>query len=90
MFCCHAFQPGSSSFLLVLVGDRAPEILSREGHGKPVDWWSLGALLFDMLTGSPPFFANNRKKTMEKILKAQVRFPPYMVVKKEKKEKKAR
>ncbi len=57
---------------------RAPEILSREGHGKVVDWWSLGALLFDMLTGTPPFSANNRKKTMEKILKAQVRFPQYM------------
>ena len=24
----------------------------RSGHGKAVDWWSLGALLFDMLTGA--------------------------------------
>lgn len=31
---------------------RAPEILTRSGHGKPVDWWSLGALMFDMLTGT--------------------------------------
>lgn len=30
---------------------RAPEILTRRGHGKAVDWWSLGALMFDMLTG---------------------------------------
>lgn len=29
----------------------APEILMRTGHGKAVDWWSLGALTFDMLTG---------------------------------------
>jgi p70 ribosomal S6 kinase len=29
----------------------APEILMRCGHGKAVDWWSLGALTFDMLTG---------------------------------------
>eukprot|EP00729_Bicosta_minor_P010551 gene10551-3432_t len=56
----------------------APEILNRTGHGAEVDWWSLGALLFDMVTGSPPFCANNRKKTMEKIMKAQVRFPPYL------------
>jgi p70 ribosomal S6 kinase len=56
----------------------APEILNRSGHGAEVDWWSLGALLFDMVTGSPPFCANNRKKTMEKILKAQVRYPPYL------------
>jgi len=31
---------------------RAPEILTRSGHGKAVDWWSLGALMYDMLTGS--------------------------------------
>lgn len=31
--------------------DRAPEILTRSGHGKAVDWWSLGALMYDMLTG---------------------------------------
>ena len=30
----------------------APEILTRTGHGKAVDWWSLGAMLFDMLTGA--------------------------------------
>ncbi|KHJ77140.1 hypothetical protein OESDEN_23240, partial [Oesophagostomum dentatum] len=47
----------------------APEILMRCGHGKAVDWWSLGALMFDMLTGGPPFTAENRKKTIDKILK---------------------
>lgn len=31
---------------------RAPEILTRSGHGKAVDWWSLGTLMFDMLTGA--------------------------------------
>lgn len=30
----------------------APEILLRAGHDKSVDWWSFGALMFDMLTGS--------------------------------------
>lgn len=31
---------------------RAPEILTRNGHNRAVDWWSLGALMYDMLTGA--------------------------------------
>ncbi|KAG8192673.1 hypothetical protein JTE90_009701 [Oedothorax gibbosus] len=56
----------------------APEILTQSGHGKAVDWWSLGALMYDMLTGAPPFQAENRKKTIEKILKHKLVFPHYV------------
>eukprot|EP00118_Oscarella_pearsei_P004273 m.17997 g.17997 ORF g.17997 m.17997 type:complete len:502 (+) comp27579_c0_seq2:247-1752(+) len=56
----------------------APEILARIGHNKSVDWWSLGALMYDMLIGSPPFCAENRKKTIEKILRGRLTMPPYL------------
>nr|QND78270.1 S6K [Cyrtorhinus lividipennis] len=56
----------------------APEILTRSGHGKAVDWWSLGALMYDMLTGAPPFTAENRKRTIEKILRGKLILPPYL------------
>ncbi|KAI1717181.1 protein kinase domain-containing protein [Ditylenchus destructor] len=56
----------------------APEILMRSGHGKAVDWWSLGALTFDMLTGGPPFTADCRKRTIDKILKGRLSMPPYL------------
>uniref|UniRef100_A0A182XA31 Ribosomal protein S6 kinase n=1 Tax=Anopheles quadriannulatus TaxID=34691 RepID=A0A182XA31_ANOQN len=56
----------------------APEILTRSGHGKAVDWWSLGALMFDMLTGMPPFCADNRKKTVDAILKDKLNIPGYL------------
>uniref|UniRef100_A0A8C4PWH6 Ribosomal protein S6 kinase n=2 Tax=Eptatretus burgeri TaxID=7764 RepID=A0A8C4PWH6_EPTBU len=56
----------------------APEILTRRGHNRAVDWWSLGTLLYDMMTGAPPFTSRNRKKTTEKILNAKLRLPPYI------------
>ncbi|XP_033215889.1 ribosomal protein S6 kinase beta-1 [Belonocnema kinseyi] len=56
----------------------APEILTRSGHGKAVDWWSLGALMFDMLTGMPPFTGADRRKTIEKILRGRLVLPQYL------------
>jgi len=56
----------------------APEILRREGHTFVVDWWSLGTLLFDMLSGGPPFSQEASKQlTIEKILRAPIKFPMY-------------
>ena len=40
----------------------APEILLKEGHGKPVDWWTFGFIIFEMITGIPPFYTNNRNE----------------------------
>uniref|UniRef100_A0A4W4E509 Ribosomal protein S6 kinase n=1 Tax=Electrophorus electricus TaxID=8005 RepID=A0A4W4E509_ELEEL len=56
----------------------APEILMRSGHNRAVDWWSLGALMYDMLTGAPPFTGENRKKTIDRILKCKLNLPPYL------------
>lgn len=56
----------------------APEVLLRQGHGKAVDWWSLGALLFEMITGLPPFYSRNREAMFEKIMKADLNFPSFM------------
>ncbi len=33
----------------------APEIVDRKGHGLAVDWWSVGCIIYEMLTGQPPF-----------------------------------
>lgn len=32
----------------------APEVLKGQTHSMPVDWWSLGTLAYEMLTGLPP------------------------------------
>ncbi|RDW86422.1 AGC family serine/threonine-protein kinase [Aspergillus mulundensis] len=56
----------------------APEVIQGKPYGKACDWWSLGALGYDLLTGSPPFKANNHAKLQEKILKQKLVLPYYL------------
>ena len=38
----------------------APEMVKKVGHGKAVDWYLLGVLLYEFLVGIPPFYDNDR------------------------------
>uniref|UniRef100_A0A8C6KSR2 non-specific serine/threonine protein kinase n=1 Tax=Nothobranchius furzeri TaxID=105023 RepID=A0A8C6KSR2_NOTFU len=46
----------------------APEVVNRRGHTQSADWWSLGVLMFEMLTGTLPFQGKDRNETMNMIL----------------------
>ncbi|KAI9303950.1 kinase-like domain-containing protein [Cunninghamella echinulata] len=53
----------------------APELLLGQGYTKNVDWWTLGVLLYEMLTGLPPFYDENTNEMYRKILQDELRFP---------------
>ncbi|KAI1399820.1 Pkinase-domain-containing protein [Hypoxylon fuscum] len=58
----------------------APELLMGKGYNKTVDWWTLGVLLYEMLTGLPPFYDENTNEMYRKILSEPLHFPSADVV----------
>ena len=57
---CNSMQVGTVDYM-------APEVIKGVPYDAAVDWWSLGALGYDLLTGSPPFASANWAKTQQKI-----------------------
>ena len=55
----------------------APEILKRTGHDHSVDFWSLGALIYEMLASSPPFYSKNKEQMFRNMLTKPVALKPH-------------
>jgi RAC serine/threonine-protein kinase len=56
----------------------APEILEGKGYTKAVDWWSFGTMMFEMLTGLPPFYTEDVQQMYTKILTTNLEIPKTM------------
>uniref|UniRef100_A0A7S3GC72 non-specific serine/threonine protein kinase n=1 Tax=Palpitomonas bilix TaxID=652834 RepID=A0A7S3GC72_9EUKA len=56
----------------------APELLTSGKYGKAADLWSVGVLLYEMLTGKVPFHAVNRKALYENTLRGDLHFPHFV------------
>lgn len=54
----------------------APEIIQKNKYSYPVDWWSLGILMYELLYGVPPFMSENQKLLFQKIINEPVVYPP--------------
>ena len=51
------------------------KVLEGNGYGKAVDWWSFGTLMFEMLTGLPPFYSQDVQVMYQKIMTAKLVIP---------------
>lgn len=56
----------------------APEMLSKRGADKSVDVYCMGALLFEMLTGAPPYYSDNLKQLFKNIRHETLKYPKFM------------
>ena len=56
----------------------APEMLRRQGHGKSVDWYLLGVLLYEMLVGIPPYYSNNKEQLYQNIQTGPLQLPKFL------------
>jgi len=58
----------------------APEVIQSKGHTTAVDWWALGILIYEFLTGYPPFWNSNPIEIYKQIVSKPVMFPnePYI------------
>ena len=75
---CNSLGVGTFEYM-------APELIRGSdisdwgpGYGKACDWWSFGALACDLMTGSPPFKANNITKLQQEIMKAKLKLPYFL------------
>lgn len=65
----HTFC-GSAEYL-------SPELLRGKGYGKGVDWWALGTLIYEMLSGLPPFWDEDEEYMQKKIISAPLKLHKY-------------
>ena len=72
-------EPGQRTYTLCGTPEYiAPEVLLNKGHGRAVDWWTLGILIFEMIAGQPPFCDEEPMGIYQKILAGKISYPKFM------------
>lgn len=55
----------------------APEIIEGKGHDFGVDWWAVGVLIYEMLSGYSPFYHDNQMTQFKLISRGRYRVPSH-------------
>jgi serum/glucocorticoid-regulated kinase 2 len=58
----------------------APEVLAQSGHGFCVDYWGLGMIVYEMMTGLPPWYTTDRAQLFRRLKSAPLDIPSYFSV----------
>uniref|UniRef100_A0A8C8GTR9 non-specific serine/threonine protein kinase n=1 Tax=Oncorhynchus tshawytscha TaxID=74940 RepID=A0A8C8GTR9_ONCTS len=53
----------------------APEVILRQGYGKPVDWWAMGVILYEFLVGCVPFFGDTPEELFGQVVSDDITWP---------------
>ncbi|XP_031755306.1 microtubule-associated serine/threonine-protein kinase 1 isoform X4 [Xenopus tropicalis] len=53
----------------------APEVILRQGYGKPVDWWAMGIILYEFLVGCVPFFGDTPEELFGQVISDDIVWP---------------
>ncbi|XP_070601895.1 microtubule-associated serine/threonine-protein kinase 2 isoform X2 [Erythrolamprus reginae] len=53
----------------------APEVILRQGYGKPVDWWAMGIILYEFLVGCVPFFGDTTEELFGQVISDEIVWP---------------
>ncbi|XP_017268964.1 microtubule-associated serine/threonine-protein kinase 3 isoform X2 [Kryptolebias marmoratus] len=53
----------------------APEVILRQGYGKPVDWWAMGVILYEFLVGCVPFFGDTPEELFGQVVSDEIIWP---------------
>ncbi|XP_034035232.1 microtubule-associated serine/threonine-protein kinase 2 isoform X2 [Thalassophryne amazonica] len=53
----------------------APEVILRQGYGKPVDWWAMGVILYEFLLGCAPFFGDTPEELFGQVISDEIMWP---------------
>ena len=57
-----------------------PEMIQKSGHNYGVDFYTLGALLYELVTGLPPFYSRNQDEIRQAIVNDELTFPDYVTL----------